>query len=121
MGLVSLEPREMEIIIQTRFEYCDTEEERERLKTQQRAALYINPVLKDHHLLLVTLLLLNALANEALPIFLDNLVSPFVAVLLSVTFVLMCGEILPSALFTGPNQLVIASTFVPLVHVIMSA
>merc|ERR1719210_2577858 len=47
MGLVSLEPRDMEIIIQTRIEYCDTEEERERLERNQRAALYIHPVLRD--------------------------------------------------------------------------
>jgi len=120
MGLVSLEPREMEIITHTRLEACDSEEQRERLQKQKQQAATIQPVLKDHHLLLVTLLLLNALANEALPIFLDNLVSPFFAVLLSVTFVLMCGEILPSALFTGPQQLEIAALFVPLVKVIMT-
>ena len=29
--------------------------------------------------------------------------------------VLICGEILPSAVFTGPNQFTIASALVPLV------
>jgi len=118
MGLLSILPREMEIIQHTRNEDCATEEERMKLKTQKSAAQLVLPVLQDRHLLLVTLLLLNALANEALPIFLDELVSPFVAVLLSVTFVLLCGEVLPSAVFTGPLQLIIASTFVPVVKVL---
>ncbi len=36
-------------------------------------------------------------------------VPSYVAVLLSVTLVLIFGEILPSALFSGPNQLKIAA------------
>ena len=68
-----------------------------------------------HHLLLVSLLLLNAMANEALPIFLDRLTNPFVSVILSVTFVLIFGEILPSAFFTGPSQMKMAATFTPVV------
>eukprot|EP00439_Symbiodinium_sp_Y106_P081866 s200_g20.t8 len=74
----------------------------------------------DHHLLLVTLLLLNALANEALPIFLDDLLSPVFAVLLSVTFVLICGEILPSAVFTGPAQLTVSASFIPVVKILLT-
>lgn len=109
MGLVSLEPVEIQIIEAARLDYCTSEKERERLEMQKEAAKEILPLLKDHHLLLVTLLLLNALANEALPIFLDDLLSPIVAVLLSVTFVLLCGEILPSAVFTGPYQLTVSS------------
>lgn len=42
--------------------------------------------------LLVTLLLTNAVAMEALPIFLDRLLNPFAAVILSVTAVLMFGK-----------------------------
>lgn len=76
------------------------------------AAKCILPLLNDPHLLLVTLLLLNACANEALPVFLDELMSPVCAVLLSVTVVLICGEVFPSAVITGPLQLVIASRFV---------
>ena len=38
---------------------------------------------------------------EALPIFLDDLVAPWLAVLISVTFVLVFGEILPQAIFTA--------------------
>eukprot|EP00931_Biecheleriopsis_adriatica_P083949 TRINITY_DN5763_c0_g1_i1.p1 TRINITY_DN5763_c0_g1~~TRINITY_DN5763_c0_g1_i1.p1 ORF type:complete len:1252 (+),score=286.24 TRINITY_DN5763_c0_g1_i1:27-3758(+) len=119
MGLVSLEPASMEIIRAAKLEYCTTDKERERLQKQKEEVKRIMPLLKDHHLLLVTLLLMNAVANEALPIFLDDLVPPFVAVLLSVTFVLICGEILPSAIFTGPMQLTIASWFIPCVNCLL--
>ena len=50
------------------------------------------PLVERHHLLLVTLLMGNALAMEALPIFLDRLVPSWAAVLLSVTAVLIFGE-----------------------------
>jgi len=60
---------------------------------------------EPHHLLMVTLLLMNSAANEALPIFLDKLVpSPIIAILVSVTVVLIVGEILPTAVFTGSHQ-----------------
>jgi len=49
-------------------------------------------VIKNEHFLLVTLVLCNAAATEALPIFLDRLVDPFTAVLLSVSVVLVFGE-----------------------------
>jgi hypothetical protein len=57
------------------------------------AVVKILPVLKNRHLLLVTLMLFNALANEALPIFLGALVPAYLAVLISVTFVLLFGEV----------------------------
>lgn len=72
-------------------------------------ALALLPIIKKHHLLLVTLMLFNSLANEALPIFLGALVPNYLAVLLSVVLVLICGEIVPSAIFTGPQQLQIAA------------
>ena len=40
-------------------------------------------------------------ANEALPLFLDKIVPSWLAIILSVTFVLFFGEIIPSSLFTG--------------------
>ena len=45
----------------------------------KRYAEAVLPVLSAHHDLLVSLLLMNAAANEALPIFLDRLVSPMTA------------------------------------------
>jgi metal transporter CNNM len=55
--------------------------------------LLVNP----HHLL-VALLLFNAAAYETLPIFLDRLLNPLAAILISVTAILAFGEILPQAL-----------------------
>lgn len=53
--------------------------------------------------MLVTLLLCNAAAVEALPLCLDELVPSVVAIILSVTGVLAFGEIIPQALCTGPS------------------
>ncbi|XP_021900671.1 DUF21 domain-containing protein At1g47330 isoform X2 [Carica papaya] len=55
-------------------------------------AAKIFPVVKNQHLLLCTLLIGNSLAMEALPIFLDKLVPPWAAILISVTLILMFGE-----------------------------
>lgn len=57
-----------------------------------RQASVVLPLIQRHHLLLVTLLLYNSAANETLPLFLDRLVPSYVAVLLSVTMVLLFGE-----------------------------
>ena len=62
---------------------------------------------------------MNALANEALPLFLDKLVPAYVAVIMSVTLVLFCGEIIPSAIFTGPQQLAVSSKLAPLVKFVL--
>ena len=71
---------------------------------EKRQALSILPIIKQHHLLLVTLLLFNSVSNESLPIFLGALFPNYIAILISVTMVLIFGEIIPSALFTGPGQ-----------------
>jgi len=111
MGLLSIDPLEMAIKIKSGSA-------RESLQAKA-----IMPLLSQHHLLLVTLLLFNAMANEALPLFLDELVPSYIAIILSVTIVLFVGEIIPSAIFTGPSQLEIAyrlSTFVKLIMVLAS-
>ena len=53
----------------------------------------IQPLINDRHLLLVTLLVANASCMEALPIFLDELVASWLAIVISVTFVLIFGEV----------------------------
>lgn len=118
LGLATLEPFGLQVILASRPEDCLTSEERQRLRLEQQCASRILPLVKDHHLLLVTLLLFNTVANEALPVFLDQLVPSWVALVLSVSVVLICGEILPSAVFTGPNQFTIASGLVPLVSLL---
>ena len=66
------------------------------LKTRGYAKRIL-PLIERHHLLLVTLLLGNALCMEALPLFLDKIVPFMAAIILSVTGVLIFGEILPQA------------------------
>eukprot|EP01035_Chromulina_nebulosa_P017330 gene17330-22874_t len=58
-------------------------------------------------------MLFNATANEALPLFLDQIVPSWLTIIISVTLVLCFGEIVPSAVFTGPKQLKIASNLAP--------
>jgi metal transporter CNNM len=77
------------------------------------------PLIKMRHQILVTLLLSNALAYETLPLFLDALVPSWVAVLLSVTIVMVFGEIIPSGIFMGPNQLYLGYHMVPLMQCIL--
>jgi metal transporter CNNM len=85
---------------------------------ERKHATKVLPILANHHFLLVTLLLWNASATEALPIFLNHLVSPFASVLISVTLILLFGEILPSSILMGPNQLEFAALLTPLVYFI---
>mmetsp|Transcript_96095 Transcript_96095/g.277529 ORF Transcript_96095/g.277529 Transcript_96095/m.277529 type:complete len:604 (-) Transcript_96095:119-1930(-) len=115
MGLVSIEPMEMKIIVNTEDKDMPAEQDKLKLKEDQEAARKVLPLIQDHHRLLVTLLLMNSLANEALPLFLDKIVPSWLAVILSVTLVLMFGEIIPSAIFTGSDQLKIAASFAPVV------
>ena len=60
-----------------------------------KAALKVIPIITKHHYMLTTLLISNAFAMEALPIFLDQIVPSYMAVIVSVTLVLFFGEIIP--------------------------
>lgn len=105
LGMLAMDP--LMLLIKERA--GETDEER-------KMASALLPIVNQRHRLLVTLLLMNSIANEALPIFLEALVPSTVAILLSVTMVLFFGEIIPSAIFTGPNQLELAHRLVPLVR-----
>jgi metal transporter CNNM len=85
----------------------------------QKMCNRIFPVIDRHHWMLVTLLLCNAAAMETLPIFLDKIVTPVEAVIISVSLVLIFGEIIPQALCTGPKQLSIAYWCCPIVYGLM--
>lgn len=63
----------------------------------RRLAESVQPLLKKPHLLLVTLLLVNSLCMEALPLCLDRLLDPVSAIVISVTVILLFGEIIPQA------------------------
>ena len=112
MGLLSLDPLTLEI----KRRASTSAEERKWSED-------LLPLLVGHskrHRLLVTLLLMNAAANEALPLFLDELFpGKLTSILVSVTLVLFFGEIVPSAFFTGPDQVKVAAKLVPMVKVMM--
>lgn len=108
VGLLSLDP----LLLVIKMRAGETEQEKHQ-------AGELLPLVKQHHRLLVTLLLLNTIAGEALPVFLQSMVPDAVAILISVVLVLVFGEILPTALFTGPNQIQIASRLAPMVRCLM--
>lgn len=85
---------------------------------QRKRAHRVHEMVKHHHFLLVTLLLWNAAAFESLPLFLDRLVPSWLAVLISVTFILIFGEIIPQAVCTGPNRLAVGASAYYLVKVL---
>ncbi|XLR12329.1 DUF21 domain-containing protein At2g14520 [Arachis ipaensis] len=78
----------------------------------------ILPVVKNQHLLLCTLLICNAAAMEALPIFLDSLVTAWGAILISVTLILLFGEIIPQSVCSRYG-LAIGATVAPFVRVLV--
>merc|ERR1712137_304885 len=106
MGLMSLDITNLKIIAKSGDE------------KQQKYAKQIMPIVQNHHLLLVTLLTANAIAMEALPLFLDRLVGPVLAIILSVTLVLLFGEIIPQAICTRFG-LAIGAVTSPLVWVLI--
>ncbi len=80
MGLLSLDVMSLEVL------------KRGGKPRQQKYASRIIWIVKRHHLLLVTLLLANALAVESMPIFLEKITNEIVAIIVSVTAVLLFGE-----------------------------
>ncbi|TYH37510.1 hypothetical protein ES332_D12G045600v1 [Gossypium tomentosum] len=84
----------------------------------RRHAAKILPVVRKQHLLLCTLLLCNAAAMEALPIFLDSLVTAWGAILISVTLILLFGEIIPQSVCSR-YDLAIGATVAPFVQVLV--
>ncbi|KAF2930649.1 DUF21 domain-containing protein At4g14240 [Oryza sativa Japonica Group] len=106
LGLMSLGLVELEIL------------QRSGTDAEKAQAAAILPVVQKQHQLLVTLLLCNACAMEALPIFLDRIFHPVVAVILSVTFVLAFGEVIPQAICTRYG-LAVGANFVWLVRILM--
>ncbi|CAI8590743.1 unnamed protein product [Vicia faba] len=106
LGLMSLGLVDLEIL------------QRSGSPSEKKQAAVILPVVQKQHQLLVTLLLCNAAAMEALPIYLDKLFNPFLAVILSVTFVLFFGEVIPQAICSRYG-LAVGANFVWLVRILM--
>ena len=108
LGFLTLDSIDLQII------------QRSSLDVDERMyATSLLPLVKRRHQILVTLELMSAMAYETLPIFLDALVPSWVAILLSVTIVMVFGEIIPSGIFMGPNQLYLAYHMVPLMSFLL--
>ncbi|KAL0388667.1 UNVERIFIED_CONTAM: DUF21 domain-containing protein, partial [Sesamum radiatum] len=106
LGLMSLGLVDLEIL------------QRSGTPTEKKQAAAILPVVQKQHQLLVTLLLCNAAAMEALPIYLDKIFNQYLAIILSVTFVLFFGEVIPQAICTRYG-LAVGANFVCLVQILM--
>eukprot|EP00246_Nothoceros_aenigmaticus_P000280 TRINITY_DN1042_c0_g1_i3.p1 TRINITY_DN1042_c0_g1~~TRINITY_DN1042_c0_g1_i3.p1 ORF type:complete len:558 (-),score=93.66 TRINITY_DN1042_c0_g1_i3:354-2027(-) len=106
LGLMSLGLVDLEVLMKS-----GTAEDRKH-------AAKILPVVRNQHLLLCTLLIGNALAMEALPIFLDSLVEAWGAILISVTLILMFGEIIPQAVCSRYG-LAVGARMAPVVRVLV--
>jgi hypothetical protein len=79
-------------------EVTPDEENFKEIHDKKKLIKKLKPILSKKHLLLVTLLLTNAVAMEALPIFLDAIVPAAVAIILSTTAVLIFGEVIPQVI-----------------------
>ncbi|KAH9611940.1 hypothetical protein KSS87_022478 [Heliosperma pusillum] len=106
LGLMSLSLVDLEVLAKSGTP-------KDRIRAEK-----ILPVVKNQHLLLCTLLICNAAAMEALPIFLDSLVTAWGAILISVTLILLFGEIIPQSLCSRYG-LTIGATVAPFVRVLV--
>ncbi|XP_021750322.1 DUF21 domain-containing protein At4g14240-like [Chenopodium quinoa] len=106
LGLMSLSLVDLEIL------------KRSGTHSEQKQSAAILPVVQKQHQLLVTLLLCNAAAMEALPIYLDKMFNQYVAIILSVTLVLAFGEVIPQSICTRYG-LAVGANFVWLVRILM--
>ncbi|WCJ36729.1 hypothetical protein M5689_017910 [Euphorbia peplus] len=84
----------------------------------KKYAQRILPIVKNQHLLLCTLLVVKTLATEALPIFLDNILPPWGAILMSVIFILAFAEIIPQAV-CARHGLSLGAHFSPIVRLLL--
>lgn len=86
LGLLSLDVNDLEILKRSPDEAAKVAVEK------------VEPLIRKPHVLLVSLLLINSACMEALPLLLDRLLDPVSAIIISVTVILLFGEILPQAL-----------------------
>jgi metal transporter CNNM len=106
LGLMSLSLVDLEVL------------QKSGTPADQKHAAKILPVVRKQHLLLCTLLIGNALAMEALPIFLDSLVQAWGAILISVTLILLFGEIIPQAVCSRYG-LAVGAAMSPVVRILL--
>ena len=88
-GLLSLDYKEMQTKIRSG-----------NAKEKNHAAM-IMPAIKRHNLLIVTLMIWNIVAIEALPFFLRSMIPDYAAFILSVALVVAICQLLPALILTG--------------------
>ena len=88
-GLLSLDYKEMQTKIRSG-----------NAKEKSHAAM-IMPAIKRHNLLIVTLMIWNIVAIEALPFFLRSMIPDYAAFILSVALVVAICQLLPALILTG--------------------
>lgn len=87
IGLMSLDQTNLEIL------------KKSGTPTQQKYAARIEPIRRNSHLLLVSLLLLNTVVNESLPVIFHTIhLDGWQAVLISTALIVIFGEIIPQAI-----------------------
>ena len=84
---------------------------------ETRHARKIYPLMQNKHLLLVTLVLCNSAVALSLPLTLDRIVPAWAAIIVSVTGILIFGEVLPQAICSR-HGLAIGAFFAPAVRVL---
>ena len=109
MGVMTLDP----LMLGVKSRSANTSEER-------IMAMKLMPFSQNKNLVLVSILIVNCAVNEALPVFFDALLdSPWLSILCALTVVLLVGEILPSAYFTGTDQVRIAFKLIPVLRFVI--
>ena len=106
MGCMAIDPMTLEVKART----AKTHEERHQAKT-------LLSFVRRKHLVMVSIIIVNMGVNEALPVFLDRLVPTFASILISTTLVVLVGEVLPSAIFTGKDQIRLVYKLLPVLRV----
>ena len=81
-------------------------------KDEKNSVGKVLSLLKNRHQFLCTLLVFNVICAECLPLLMDTIMPKWLSLLLSVTFVLLAGEVIPAGIFTGPQRLDIARRLV---------
>ena len=105
MGCMSLDATTLEVKARTA-----------KTSLERRQARTLLGFVKRKHLVLVSVIIVNMAVNEALPVFLDRLVPTFASILISTTLVVLVGEVLPSAIFTGKDQIRLTNKLLPVLR-----
>lgn len=117
IGLMSLSPLSLRLLADA----APSEKRRDpTLRLQARRASIVLPLITRKHLVMVTLLLTTAIADEVLPLCIDAIAPTWVAVIVSVTTMLLFTEVIPTAMFTDHrSNLKLAAGLAPLVWALM--